>query len=154
MGARKRIRTLLYGDERLTSAELEVLHTPAMQRLYGLKQLGLADRIFIDASHARIHHVVGVLQQVDKLVFAIINNLRRSDRTLSVGTASTSQTIPATKLAMLVLKRRPVIRFIGLLHDLTHAPFGHTVEDEIGLSKANMTSPADRQTLSTDCCVN
>jgi HD superfamily phosphohydrolase len=54
-----------------------------MQRLYGLRQLGLADRIFIDASHARIHHVVGVLQQVDKLVFAIINNLRRSSRVLS-----------------------------------------------------------------------
>ena len=28
-------------------------------------------------------------------------------------------------------RKRPVIRLIGLLHDLTHAPFGHTVEDEI-----------------------
>src|SRR5216683_4200489 len=94
----KRIRTVLYGDQRLSQAELEVLHTPAMQRLYGLRQLGLADRIFIDASHARIHHVVGVLQQVDKLVFAIINNLRRSSRVLSVGTATNAQVFPASKL--------------------------------------------------------
>ena|SRR5207249_5077093 len=75
MKTTKGIRTVLYGDQRLSSAELEILHTPAMQRLYGLKQLGLADRVFIDALHSRIHHVVGVLQQVDKLVFAIVNNL-------------------------------------------------------------------------------
>jgi HD superfamily phosphohydrolase len=84
----KRIRTLLYGDQRLSRAELEVLHTPAMQRLYGLKQLGLTDRVFIDASHARIHHVVGVLQQVEKLVTAIVNNLRQSGRTLRIGSAN------------------------------------------------------------------
>jgi HD superfamily phosphohydrolase len=143
MRTNKRIRTVLYGDQRLSSAELEVLHTPAMQRLYGLKQLGLADRVFIDASHARIHHVVGVLQQVDKLVYAIINSLRRSDRTLRIGASKDAQqTFPATKLAIFVRKRRPVIRFIGLLHDLTHAPFGHTVEDEIRLVGTKHDEPA------------
>ena len=131
-----RIRTLLYGDQRLSSSELEVLHTPSLQRLYGLKQLGLSDRIFIDASHARIHHVVGVLQQIDKLVSAIINNLRQSTRTLSIrssGGLKEQRTFPAKELARFVQERRPVIRFVGLLHDLTHAPFGHTVEDEIRL---------------------
>jgi HD superfamily phosphohydrolase len=113
-----------------------------MQRLYGLRQLGLADRIFIDASHSRIHHVVGVLQQVDKLTAAIISNLRRSNRILSVGTSPLTQTFPASALAMFVRKRRPVIRFIGLLHDLTHAPFGHTVEDEIGLVQTKHDEPA------------
>ena len=85
MRVNKRIRTVLYGDQRLSSAELEVLHTPAMQRLYGLRQLGLTDRVFIDASHSRIHHVVGVLEQVDKLVSAIVHNLRRSERELRIG---------------------------------------------------------------------
>src|ERR1700733_11916270 len=79
MRATKRIRTVLYGDQRLSSAELEVLHTPAMQRLYDLRQLGLTDRVFIDASHARIHHVVGVLHQVDRIVCAIISNLKRNN---------------------------------------------------------------------------
>jgi len=139
----KRIRTVLYGDQRLSPAELEVLHTPAMQRLYSLKQLGLTDRVFIDASHARIHHVVGVLQQVDNLVFAIVNNLRHSSRTLTIGARSdTHESYPASKLATMVRKRRPVIRFIGLLHDLTHAPFGHTVEDEIRLVGTKHDEPA------------
>ncbi len=114
-----------------------------MQRLYGLRQLGLTDRIFIDASHARIHHVVGVLQQVDNLVLAIVNNLRRSDRNLRIGAGQANQeTFPTSKLAAFVDKRRPVIRFIGLLHDLTHAPFGHTVEDEIGLVASKHDEPS------------
>ncbi len=142
----KRIRTVLYGDQRLSSAELEILHTPAMQRLYGLKQLGLTDRVFIDASHARIHHVVGVLQQVDKLVDAIVNNLKRSSRTLRIGASGApkenQQTFSAGELAGFVERRRPVIRLVGLLHDLTHAPFGHTVEDEIRLVGTKHDEPA------------
>ena len=139
-----RIRTVLYGDQRLSNAELEVLHTPSMQRLYDLKQLGLTDRIFIDASHARIHHVVGVLQQVDKLVSAIVNNLRQSTRTLGIGSSGgprEHRTFPAKVLASFVQKRRPVIRFVGLLHDLTHSPFGHTVEDEIRLVETRHDDP-------------
>jgi HD superfamily phosphohydrolase len=138
----KRIRTVLYGDQRLSSAELEVLHTPAMQRLYGLKQLGLTDRVFIDASHARIHHVVGVLEHVDKLVSAIDHNLNRSDRVLRIGASKKDQeTFSARQLASIVRKRKPVIRLIGLLHDLTHAPFGHTVEDEIRLVQTKHDEP-------------
>src|SRR5579864_2590349 len=132
MARYRRIRTLLYGDQRVSSGELEVLHTPALQRLYGLRQLGLTDRVFIDASHARIHHVVGVLAQVDKLVNAIVANLRRTRRQLTIG-GDQATTISSRELAAVVSERRPVMRLIGLLHDLTHAPFGHTVEDEISV---------------------
>src|ERR1035438_6257609 len=143
MRTTKRIRTVLYGDQRVSSAELEVLHTPAMQRLYGLRQLGLTDRIFIDASHSRLHHVVGVLRQVDKLVNAVIYNLRHSTRKLLVSSANDSvpRSYPSRELAQYVRIRRPVIRFIGLLHDLTHAPFGHTIEDEIRLVKTKHDDP-------------
>jgi HD superfamily phosphohydrolase len=142
MNTTKRIRTVLYGDQRLSAAELEVLHTPAMQRLYGLRQLGLTDRIFIDASHARIHHVVGVLHHVDKLMAAIEINLGRSKRPLKIGTKGSHKTLAATELIELAQKRKPVVRFIGLLHDLTHAPFGHTVEDEIRLVGTKHDEPA------------
>jgi HD superfamily phosphohydrolase len=142
MKTTKRIRTVLYGDQRVSGAELEILHTPAMQRLYGLRQLGLTDRIFIDASHSRIHHVIGVLEQVNKLVDAIVHNLRRSNRNLRIGAAGIQEGHPAAKLADFVESRRPVVRFIGLLHDLTHAPFGHTVEDEIQLVATKHDDPS------------
>lgn len=142
MRTTKRIRTVLYGDQRLSSAELEVLHTPAMQRLYGLRQLGLTDRVFIDASHARIHHVVGVLHQVDKIVTAIISNLEQSKRDLQFKSLEgDTKTISAKSQARYVRRRKSVIRFIGLLHDLTHAPFGHTIEDEILLVRSKHDHP-------------
>ena len=75
MDRKIRIRTVLYDDQSLLPGEIDILHTPALQRLYDLHQLGLTDRVFIDASHARLHHVVGVLEQVDKLTFAIAKNL-------------------------------------------------------------------------------
>lgn len=118
------------------------MHTPAMQRLYGLKQLGLSDRIFIDASHSRIHHVVGVLRQVDKLVSAIDHNLRRRGGELRISSSNgETRVFQAEEFAQVVRKRKPVIRFIGLLHDLTHAPFGHTIEDEIQLLESKHDHP-------------
>jgi uncharacterized protein len=60
----KIVRTKLYGDQEFTRFELEVLHTPMMQRLYGLKQLGFADRVYPDAIHTRFNHVLGVVDVV------------------------------------------------------------------------------------------
>jgi len=55
MDRKIRIRTVLYDDQSLLPGEIDILHTPALQRLYDLHQLGLTDRVFIDASHARLH---------------------------------------------------------------------------------------------------
>jgi HD superfamily phosphohydrolase len=71
----RRIRTVEHGDQVLEATELDLLHTPALQRLYQLHQLGFSDRVFIDASHSRMHHVVGVLQQVENILNAIVQNL-------------------------------------------------------------------------------
>lgn len=48
----KVLRTVLYGDSQFTPFEVEVVHTPIFQRLYGLKQLGFADKVFPDAVHS------------------------------------------------------------------------------------------------------
>jgi hypothetical protein len=39
MGKTRRIRTILYGDQKIAATELDLLHTPALQRLYDLHQL-------------------------------------------------------------------------------------------------------------------
>jgi hypothetical protein len=140
----KRVRTTLYGDQRLLPGELDLLHTRTLQRLYDLRQLGFTDRVFIDASHLRIHHVVGTLEQVDRILEAIDRNLERyPDRELPYGGAGGSR-IRAAELAGYVRSRRPVVRLMALLHDATHAPFGHTLEDEIHLVSPGHDDP-DRQ---------
>jgi HD superfamily phosphohydrolase len=135
---RPRIRTLLYGDEHLSAGEIDLLHTPALQRLYDLHQLGLTDRIYIDASHSRLHHVVGVLEQTEKLVAAIVQNLRANpDRDFITAAGK----FRAGDFSQDVEAAKPVIRLIGLLHDLTHSPYGHTIEDEIHLVACKHDEP-------------
>jgi HD superfamily phosphohydrolase len=141
----KRIRTLLYADQRFYRGELDLLHTPLLQRLYELHQLGLTDRVFIDASHSRLHHVVGVMEQAQKLCTALRENLLNSKdfRPLKVrGEMNEVISLSFDELAKLVEDRTAAIRLIGLLHDLTHAPFGHTVEDEIELIACKHDEPA------------
>ncbi len=143
MTSSRRIRTVLYGDQRMEASEIELLHTPAFQRLYDLHQLGLTDRIFVDASHSRLQHVIGVLQQVDNIVDAVVDNLwRRESRTLQYRkTDGTKETIPAPALGNYIRTRRRAARLMGLLHDITHAPFGHTLEDEIELQTQKHDDP-------------
>jgi HD superfamily phosphohydrolase len=143
MGSQRRIRTILYDDQKLEATELDLLHTPALQRLYDLHQLGLADRVFIDASHSRLHHVVGVLHQVENLLVAISRNLdAHPNRELTYGEHDGGQkTSTAQELATYVRKRRRAARLMGLLHDLTHSPFGHTLEDEIQVIKTKHDEP-------------
>jgi len=138
----KRIRTVLYEDQRFSPGEIELLHTPAFQRLYDLHQLGLTDRVFVDASHSRLHHVVGVVEQAGNLMTAIARNLRRTPQEeLDYSGALPGEPKTARWFASLVVRRIPVVRLMGLLHDLTHAPYGHTLEDEIHLVQEKHDEP-------------
>lgn len=135
MGTARRIRTLLHDDQPVESTELDLLHTPSMQRLYDLKQLGLADRVFVDATHCRLQHVIGVMEQIDRLVRTIADNLEtRRQRVLEYRSPDGSIVrIPSDEFANRVRPRRRAARLMAMLHDVTHAPYGHTLEDEIEL---------------------
>jgi HD superfamily phosphohydrolase len=133
MNLNRRIRTVFHDDQRFTDFEIDLLHTPALQRLYDLHQLGLADRVFVDASHSRLHHVIGVVEQADKMIKAIVRNLRKSGGKKFEYGDETTVSLSGLQLARIAAKRRPPVRLMGLLHDLTHAPYGHTLEDEIRL---------------------
>ncbi len=139
----RRIRTVLYGDQRIEATELDLLHTPALQRLYELHQLGLTDRVFVDASHSRLQHVIGVLEQVERILDAICRNLeRRARRTLKYRDRQGKRTsFSGTNAANYVRTTRRAARLMGLLHDLTHAPYGHTLEDEIELQPQKHDEP-------------
>ncbi len=138
----RRIRTVLNDDQRFSETELDLLHTPPLQRLYDLHQLGLTDRVFLDASHSRLHHVVGVIEQADKMMEAIIADLfKHAGDVLPFG-KSGEITQTKKEIANIARSRKPAVRAMALLHDLTHAPFGHTLEDEIHLAPVKHDEPA------------
>jgi len=120
MALRKRfsvMRDPVHGDIYLTHEELRVLDTPEMQRMRGIKQLGPAYLVFPGALHTRFDHSIGTVHIAQKMIDAI--NL-------------SFELDPARGIAISDEERR-VIRMAGLLHDVTHIPFGHNIEDQDAL---------------------
>jgi len=102
----KTIRDPVHGDIALTPLETGLLDTPPVQRLRGIKQLGSAFLVYPGAMHTRFEHSLGTAWMAKRLA-----------RALSAGEGLTPEEEELAAVA-------------GLLHDVTHIPFGHTLEDE------------------------
>jgi HD superfamily phosphohydrolase len=102
----KLIRDAVHGDIALESLEMELVDTREFQRLRGIKQLGTANLVYPSAMHTRFEHSLGTSWVARRMVDAV----RRTQ-----GIARDEETL---------------IRVTALLHDITHIPFGHTLEDE------------------------
>ncbi len=101
------IRDPIHGDLSLDPIETQVLDTAEVQRLRGIKQLGTASFVYPGCVHTRFDHCLGA----NALAKRILTELKREG--LSVA--------PEIETAVGVA---------ALLHDVTHVPFGHTLEDE------------------------
>ena len=120
LAGRKRysvMRDPVHGDVYLTHEELRLLDTPEFQRLRGVKQLGTAYLVFPGALHTRFDHSIGTVHVTQKLIDSV--NL-------------SFELDPRATLAISEEEAR-VIRVSALLHDVTHIPYGHGIEDQDGL---------------------
>ena len=106
MTKRKLIRDAVHGDIEVGPLEIELMDTPEFQRLRGIKQLGTAYLVFPSAVHTRFEHSLGTSWMAHR----VLQSVRRS--------------LPIS------IDDENVIRVSALLHDITHIPFGHTLEDE------------------------
>src|SRR5438309_5804794 len=106
MSKSKLIRDAVHGDIEVSSLEVELMDTPEFQRLRGIKQLGTAYLVFPSAVHTRFEHSLGTSWMAHR----ILQSVRRIE-----GVSQDEERL---------------IRVAALLHDLTHIPFGHTLEDE------------------------
>jgi len=73
--------------------------------------------------HSRFEHSIGTLHMTDRLITAINRNAQKSPdsfRPIDDG-------------------ERRILRFAALLHDVTHLPFGHNIEDQTGLLERHDT---------------
>ncbi len=105
----KTIRDAVHGDLDFTDDELRVINTACFQRLRGIKQLGAAYLVFPSAVHTRFEHSLGTCGIAKQMVAHIRRNCGE-------------QVVSA--------EDERLIGIYALVHDLTHIPFGHTIEDE------------------------
>jgi HD superfamily phosphohydrolase len=111
----------IHGPVALTEVERRVIDTASFQRLRYLKQLGLAQAVYPNATHTRFAHSLGVL--------AIMS------RVLEVG---------AGKLKLSPEDQQDY-RLAALLHDVGHYPYSHLMEraDHVLLTE-DLTKPVNR----------
>ncbi len=96
----KIIKDAVHGDIECSELEIKLIDTPQFQRLRNIRQLGLSDLVYPSATHTRYEHCLGTMHLAGKIGHAL--NLDQKDLSL--------------------------IRVSGLLHDIGHLPFSHTLE--------------------------
>jgi hypothetical protein len=128
------LRDPVHGDVYLTHEELAMLDTPEMQRLRGVKQLGTAYLVYPGAVHTRFDHSIGVLHMTQKMIEAINRNFDLSPRdTLGISE-----------------REARLLRIAALVHDVTHIPFGHHIEDQAGMFARHDSGARFRRMLGTE----
>jgi HD superfamily phosphohydrolase len=125
------LRDPVHGDVYLTHEEIAILDTQEMQRLRGLKQLGTAYLAYPGAVHTRFDHSIGTLFNAQAMIEAIGRNYALDPRgCLSLGEDEAR-----------------VVRIAALIHDVTHIPFGHNIEDQTGLFERHDSAHRFREML-------
>src|SRR5712691_834687 len=96
----KTITDTVHGTIRLDPLTLDLLETLELQRLNSIRQLGLTYLVFPGANHSRVEHCLGVGHVAGEMARAL--GLPEDERKL--------------------------VQAAGLLHDVGHGPFSHTLE--------------------------
>jgi uncharacterized protein len=98
--AGKSIFDPVHGPVRLDGVALALIATPEFQRLWGIRQTGFAHLVFPGANHTRLEHSLGTFWVAAEMARRLELDATLA-RTVAVG---------------------------GLLHDLGHPPFSHTLD--------------------------
>ena len=90
--------------------EYQIAKTPEMQRVQGIKQLGLSYLIYPSATHTRYEHSLGVAHLAGMVIDHLV------------------ETSPS-EIAKELSEHRKTLRAVALLHDVGHAPLSHVLND-------------------------
>ena len=106
----KAIKDSVWGMIHFSADETAIIDSPRLQRLRGVRQLGVTYLTYPTAGYSRFEHTLGVVHQCDKMWRAI---RQRTSRDL--WSSLEDSDLRALRLAALV-------------HDVGHMPFSHLSE--------------------------
>lgn len=103
----------IHGDIHLNGRERRIIDTASFQRLRQLKQLGMGQVTYPNATHTRFAHSLGVLGVMARVAQVAKEPLKLSDEDMED------------------------VRLAGLLHDIGHYPYSHLLEriDQVQLTE-------------------
>ena len=120
--------TDVHGSIRICPLAKELIDTRHVQRLRELKQLGASDLTYINATHTRFEHSLGVMHLAERMLLYIID--KDKHRHLGI----TPKDVACVKIA-------------GLLHDLGHGPYSHVYD---GLFRTQLGRLYERRSRQND----
>ena len=130
----KTITDPVYGDIHVNVLEQQLIDSDPIQRLRHVRQLGTTHLVYPGATHTRFSHALGTLRATQDLLDAVIDN-RDGPRPARDYFADWGRgPSPSSSVSEFDQKFSEVTvlaRLGGLLHDLTHIPYGHTIEDDL-----------------------
>ena len=115
----KQINDVVWGTVELLPWEVAILDSQMMQRMRGVRQLGLAHLVFLGAVHDRLEHTIGVVVATEQMVGALNRQIDRWNN----GKSATE-----TPLDGIGDNDRFRLRLAAIFHDLGHGPFSHAIE--------------------------
>ncbi len=149
----------LYGTKVLTPLAIAIIDSAEFQRLAGLKELGFTNLVYRGAQHTRFCHSIGAYF----LTRTIMRRISQNHERLGLGHPGEDlpdcySTFPynaypdKTDIKKVQISNQSkwrgmteVVSTAALIHDISHAPFGHTLEDEFsGISKRHDTLAGPR----------
>ena len=118
----KTINDPIWGVIELYPWEIALLDSPLLQRLRGVRQLGLASTVYPGATHSRLEHSLGVVEAADRMIRALERN---ADHHRRFGRYRDPDVPPVSPMD------RASIRVAALMHDIGHGPLSHVTEDAV-----------------------
>lgn len=125
----------VHGDIYLTELETGFVDSRPLQRLRRVYQLGTTHLVYPGATHTRFSHSLGALRVAQDLLDVVLDQ-RSGPRPVDDLFAQWEREDPE-EYERRVAEATILARLGGLLHDLCHVPFGHSIEDDLGILTAH-----------------
>ncbi|MCA9711848.1 MAG: hypothetical protein KDK70_38785, partial [Myxococcales bacterium] len=126
----------IHGDIHLTRLEVGVVDSEPFQRLRRTKQLGMTHLVYPGATHTRFSHSLGAVRTVQSLLDHAVEqrtSIHPVDDLIGEWEAEGADPEGRRFLDIYLARATVVARLGALLHDICHLPYGHSIEDDMGL---------------------
>ena len=124
----------IHSDIYLTQIERLLMDSPPMQRLRRVCQLGATHLVYPGATHSRFSHSLGALRTAQDLLDAVLDQRQGPSPADDLfGEWEADREDYERKVAEATV----LARLGALLHDMCHVPFGHSIEDDLGILEAH-----------------